>query len=117
MLSLPEHHLASETGETKSVFCAAMRGIVPDEILDRRDKVGCDTPKREWMRHRVLSGVAAKGRTESVALDLIRSTEMIQTVTQAFDSDKPFNWQVWRIFNLLAWNDKTIMPTTHLVKS
>ena len=37
LLSLPEQYLISQAGETKSVFRAAMRGIVPDAILDRRD--------------------------------------------------------------------------------
>jgi asparagine synthase (glutamine-hydrolysing) len=48
-LSLPEHYLVSQTGETKSVFRAAMRGIVPDAVLDRRDKIGFETPETDWL--------------------------------------------------------------------
>jgi len=40
LLSLPESYLISPRGETKHVFRAAMRGIVPDEVLNRRDKIG-----------------------------------------------------------------------------
>ncbi len=43
-LSLPEEYLISDQGITKSVFRQAMRGIVPDEILDRKDKIGFHTP-------------------------------------------------------------------------
>ena len=40
VLSLPESYLVSRDGETKYIFREAMRGIVPDEILNRRDKIG-----------------------------------------------------------------------------
>ncbi len=49
MLSLPEEYLISDAGTPKFVFREAMRGLVPDSILDRRDKVGFTTPESTWM--------------------------------------------------------------------
>lgn len=49
LLSVPEPFLVSPQGETKSIFRAAMRGIVPDDILDRRDKIGFATPEKDWL--------------------------------------------------------------------
>ncbi len=49
LYALPEEYLISDTGETKPVFCAAMRGLVPDAILDRRDKIGFATPQKAWL--------------------------------------------------------------------
>ncbi|HEX7071667.1 MAG TPA: asparagine synthase (glutamine-hydrolyzing), partial [Rhodothermales bacterium] len=46
-LSLPDESLFFR-GESKWVLRRAMRGIVPDSILDRRDKVGFATPWRTW---------------------------------------------------------------------
>ena len=40
--------LSYRDGESKWVLRRAMRGIVPDEILDRRDKVGFATPWARW---------------------------------------------------------------------
>ncbi len=37
-------------GVAKYVLREAMRGIVPDRILDRRTKMGFVTPEQEWMR-------------------------------------------------------------------
>ena len=54
-LSMPERYLVSDGGQTKSVFRAAMRGIVPDEVLDRKDKIGFETPETDW-----LSGFASR---------------------------------------------------------
>ena len=50
LLTLPEDHLVSPRGQTKHVLRAAMRGIVPDVILDRRDKIGFETPQGTWLR-------------------------------------------------------------------
>lgn len=63
-LSLPEEYLIGADGRGKAVFRAAMRGIVPDSILDRRDKIGFEAPQGAWLRRlapwveRVLAGPA-----------------------------------------------------------
>lgn len=41
--SLPDEFLLSNKGVTKNIFREAMRGIVPDKIIDRKDKVGFST--------------------------------------------------------------------------
>lgn len=47
-LSLPvEHKLRG--GRTKAVLRAGLRGIVPDRVLERRDKMGFVTPQSRWM--------------------------------------------------------------------
>lgn len=48
LFSLPEHHLLAADGTRKAVFRQAMRGIVPDSILDRRDKIGFSVPIMSW---------------------------------------------------------------------
>jgi asparagine synthase (glutamine-hydrolysing) len=47
--SLPEEYVIDDTGLSKAVFRRAMRGLVPDEILDRRDKIGFATPEHDWL--------------------------------------------------------------------
>ncbi len=39
-----------DDGVTKVVLREAMRGVVPDETLDRRDKQGYPTPANDWLR-------------------------------------------------------------------
>mgnify|MGYP000862511730 FL=1 len=39
-----------DNGVTKVVLREAMRGTVPDETLDRRDKQGYPTPANDWLR-------------------------------------------------------------------
>ncbi len=45
--TFPTRHLLS-AGTSKRVLRTAMRGIVPDVILDRKDKVGFATPWAQW---------------------------------------------------------------------
>jgi asparagine synthase (glutamine-hydrolysing) len=101
LLSLPEHYLISNSGETKRVFRAAMRGIVPDVILDRRDKIGLATPERKWFLR-----VAPKIREwlgEGLAIPFIDRKSLVAAFDAAVGSTAPFNWQAWRWANYVRW--------------
>lgn len=101
LLSLPEDYLISPRGETKHVFRAAMRGIVPDEILDRRDKIGFETPEREW-----LLGMADTIRSwlrVDLHLPFFKQTEVLREFDLIAAGRKPFSWQVWRWVNFSRW--------------
>src|SRR5262249_27919379 len=44
----PSANLVDARATSKAVLRQAMRGLVPDAILDRRDKIGFATPDRLW---------------------------------------------------------------------
>ncbi len=72
VLALPEPYIISPNAVTKHVFREAMRGIVPDGILERRDKVGFATPEKKWLTELGpwVAGVLSPERLERVpALD------------------------------------------------
>jgi asparagine synthase (glutamine-hydrolysing) len=50
IFTLPEHFLIADDGINKSILRSALRGLVPDAILDRRDKIGFATPERGWLK-------------------------------------------------------------------
>jgi len=50
LLRLPEEYLIGPDGTSKRIFRDAMRGIVPEPILQRKDKVGFATPERQWFQ-------------------------------------------------------------------
>jgi asparagine synthase (glutamine-hydrolysing) len=101
LLSLPEHYLVSESGETKRVFRAAMRGIVPDAILDRRDKIGLATPEREWFL-RVGQGIRAWFR-DGFAIPFINRNQLAAAFDAVMDGKATFTWQAWRWANYIRW--------------
>ena len=100
-LSFPESYLLSDNGETKSVFREAMRGIVDQEILDRKDKVGFATPQSKWMNKEVIS--------KSTLLDSVKEIDFLDyKLVESYLSNHKvaLNEEMnltWRLFNLIKW--------------
>jgi asparagine synthase (glutamine-hydrolysing) len=103
VLSLPEHYIIAPDGTSKAVFRRAMRGIVPDAILDRKDKIGFATPERTWLSAAsrwVQEQFEKDGAAEIPAfrLDVVsRDWQEIQ------EGRKAFSFAVWRCLNVVAW--------------
>lgn len=101
LLSLPEHYLISEKGETKHVFRAAMRGIVPDDVLDRRDKIGFATPEHAWLLS--MADTVRGWLREDLQLPFFNQAEVLREFELIIAGKKPFSWQVWRWINFSRW--------------
>jgi len=103
LLNLPEAYVLSPQGQTKAVFRRAMQGLVPQAILERKDKVGFATPEQHWLRQ-LAPWVKQLLDSET----LRRITPLRQAAIKAeFDAilagRKPFDFRVWRWINLVAW--------------
>jgi asparagine synthase (glutamine-hydrolysing) len=108
LLSLPEEYLISKSGETKHVFRAAMRGIVPDAILDRRDKIGFSTPEKDWLLHLALQ--AREWLKEDLGLGFLRQDRIISEFDAIIAGTVPFSWQAWRWINFSRWYSRVFLP-------
>ena len=97
--------LIDESATTKSVFRAAMEGLVPAPILARRDKIGFNTPQDSWLRavspwvHRVLDSERAKS-IPAVNQSLLAS--MSSDMLAGRNGTGQF---LWRWLNLTRWSD------------
>lgn len=99
--ALPEDYLIGRDGTSKHIFREAMRGLVPDVILDRRDKIGFATPENLWLR-RLDATVRAllASANPPPCLDMPYLTaewQRLMTGEERFDS------RVWRWLNFLDW--------------
>ncbi len=100
--SLPDHYLLTDQGTTKAVFRQAMRGIVPDPILDR-EKVGFGTPEQDWL-NALRPWIEKTLQAEETAnlpfinLDSTRKMTLAELETQGFLSGYP-----WRCLNVFHW--------------
>jgi asparagine synthase (glutamine-hydrolysing) len=101
LLSMPSDFLVSETGETKKLFRAAMRGIVPDEILDRKDKIGFETPERSLL-YAAWPGLK-KSLDFSVLPDFINKNVVIDFIENSLKSDKDYDDMAWRLILFCKW--------------
>lgn len=101
LLSLPEHYLVSKEGETKHIFRAAMRGIVPDAILDRKDKIGFATPELVWLRQ--LGSKAFEWLETAENLPFLNAAECRSEVESIINGRRPFDFRAWRLINYCRW--------------
>jgi asparagine synthase (glutamine-hydrolysing) len=102
LLSLPESYLVSPSGETKHVFRAAMRGIVPDAILDRRDKIGFETPMSHWLGH-MAPGIREMLRS-STRFKFLDAEAMVTALDASLSGQQGSISQIWRMTNLCWWS-------------
>lgn len=105
LLSLPEDYLISPRGETKSVFRAAMRGIMPDEVLDRRDKIGFETPEDRW-----LVGMADTVREwlqHGRHIPFLNHDEIMRRFDAVMTGHARCTTQLWRWVNFIKWHELT----------
>jgi asparagine synthase (glutamine-hydrolysing) len=101
LLSLPEEYLISMKGETKSIFREAMRGVVPDDVLNRKDKIGFETPELDIFRQ--LRPKIGEWILESRNVPFLNFKEISKQSEQILNGDRKFSWQMWRWINFLRW--------------
>ncbi len=98
-LSLPPEFLWRD-GTTKWLLRRAMRGRVPDLVLDRRDKVGYETPQERW-----FGSSEGRERVAEILLDAgSRGPHVRAEVARDLEAGA---WRdtpgIWRAVNLELW--------------
>lgn len=102
---LPESFLIGDDGLTKKIFRRSMRGIVPDPILDRRDKIGFEPPQRKWLEE-IDPWVRETLSTKSAGrLRCLRSEQMLRSWENVGVRRDRFDWTIWRWLNAIAWTN------------
>lgn len=98
-VALPASYKIDSRGTHKAILRKAMRGVVPDGILDRQDKVGFAPPDRVWRRefaHLWSESVARSGFLISVLGEAALRQELDET-----DYSQDLRW---KLINLAIWS-------------
>lgn len=103
LLTLPEDYLISPKGETKRILRAAMRGIVPDDVLDRRDKIGFLTPEKIWLQQ--IAPQVRDWLGADLGLAFLHRDAMLKEFDAMLAGTVPFSWQTWRWINFTRWHE------------
>jgi asparagine synthase (glutamine-hydrolysing) len=105
IFSLPEEYIIAPDGTSKAVFRRAMRGVVPDGILDRRDKVGFETPEQHWLRA-LQPWVEKTFRSQAARrIPALRPMILAAASKASLQGRQRFGWQFWRCLNLIHWSE------------
>lgn len=94
---LPGEYCVSRGGWTKAVFRDAMRGLVQEDILGRRDKVGFTAPEKIWYEpHKERFSEVIFDRQTIACLPGVNWP----IIEKAFKEGKLCNKILWRLFNI-----------------
>lgn len=102
IISLPEDFKICD-GYTKRILREGMRGILPEKIRMRIDKIGFATPEEDWIRVQ-KPDLFRKMLKESVKQSQgILKEEAIEELEKIIEGNKPFSSQIWRMICLGVW--------------
>jgi asparagine synthase (glutamine-hydrolysing) len=91
-------------GDTKRVLRRGMRGILPESVRQRRDKLGFATPEENWfrgpLREAVLGGIE---QTLSYFPGLLNPAGVRAHAADMLDGRRGVDFSLWRIVNLGIW--------------
>lgn len=105
-LSLPEEFLVSKDGLTKSVVRHSLRGLLPDDVLFRRDKVGFEAPDLQWLKGMAKDPKALVDGLSSIPwIDIPAALQFLNSI---WDGSQPYTNQAWRLVNLSKWSQQNL---------
>jgi asparagine synthase (glutamine-hydrolysing) len=101
VLSLPEDYLIGRDGMSKRLLRDSMRGIVPDSILERRDKIGFATPELRWLESLEpwIESVLASSASSAV----IDCKGIMERWQETLSGRRANDYTIWRCVNFLRW--------------
>ena len=109
-MDIPER-FKIRNNEAKYLFKKAVRGIIPDEIIDRK-KMGFNAPMAEWLKGDFGRKVhASLFSSKLMEKDLFNTKYIEQLFSDHFSGKKDNGLYLWTLFNLTAWYDYWIDGT------
>lgn len=99
-------------GITKYILRKALKSLVSDRILDRKDKIGFATPDRSWMRRSdfmefmksLINSDKFRGRKYWVA------DEVDKLLERHLNGKKDYEAILWRIISVELWMETFVDP-------
>jgi asparagine synthase (glutamine-hydrolysing) len=100
--SLPDKYLIDSNGTGKHVLREAMRGLVPDAVLNQPEKVAFNTPEGAWLaalKPWAENVLGSAERDRFVMLDLPR----VRALFHHRAGRRALGFQPWRWLNFMRW--------------
>ncbi|MFM7813775.1 MAG: asparagine synthase (glutamine-hydrolyzing), partial [Flavobacteriales bacterium] len=103
-------HWKIRNGMTKHILREAMKGILPEKIRMRRDKMGFDTPQDEWFRSNqwqaeVMNILSSESFRNRGILDADQAVEIYKRhLRREIQASK----EIWKMIHLELWFRKFI---------
>jgi asparagine synthase (glutamine-hydrolysing) len=102
VLGLPDEFKIAE-GMTKRVLREGMRGILPERVRGRVDKLGFVTPEEVWVREQspALFRNALRDAVD-ISAGIIKG-DSLALLERTIEGKQPFTFLIWRLISFGAW--------------
>ena len=103
VFSLPNNYKIRQ-GETKWVMRQALKGLIPEKILARQDKIGFATPEEDWLRKGLKRELIACFSSPSFASrGFFKPKETLDLFGKFLDNKFQDSQLFWRLYCLEIW--------------
>jgi asparagine synthase (glutamine-hydrolysing) len=101
------------SGESKAVLRAAMRGRLPDEVLDR-PKMGFGVPLKHWLRGK-LGGLPGEMLLDPQAhtASMLRREGVEKLIDQHRSGSQDHSLRLWVLLQLESWCREVLTSVPH----
>jgi asparagine synthase (glutamine-hydrolysing) len=91
-------------GWSKYILRQAMKNILPEEILKRKDKIGFATPEKTWLKTKKDFIINIITENKNIAEDFLN----IKLIIQDIKNEKIYKegFLLWKIINFILWRKK-----------
>ena len=103
-ISLPADKIL-KNGTTKSILREGMKGILPEKIRSRQDKIGFGTPEAEWFREPFFEAFVTDllNSQSFKARKIIDHEKALKLYNSHLKKDINVSQEIWKWINLELW--------------
>ncbi len=112
-MGLPEE-MVYRNGERKYILRKSFRGLVPDAILDRRDKMGFVSAEERWLKQDGKDWFLEQLTSNQNPLDFFNENKVMKFFEDTQTGNIPFSFDSWRIVNFKYWYGEMIKEEIEL---
>lgn len=99
-LSLEPDHLAYK-GLSRPLYRKALQEYLPEEVVNRKDKLGYPTPFAEWTKTVLKDYISDKLLIKDALIyEYVEKSQATENINSHFTGEKDYSWEIWRLLSL-----------------
>ncbi|MCX2741556.1 asparagine synthase (glutamine-hydrolyzing) [Pontibacter anaerobius] len=102
VFSLPESYILTNDGYTKKLMREGLKSYLPKEVLERKDKIGFETPEQKWIKSSSTWAleILNSGNTKNYGINM---NALKSEFKEVFSNKAGYTEEHWRYLNFFKW--------------
>lgn len=101
-ISMPDSYKINE-GRTKYILRTSMEGVLPDEIINRHDKIGFISPEEYWLKNKHTEYFRDLLKRAVIDSKGIVNENILEKFENIVLGKEPFDLTIWRVISFSIW--------------